>query len=165
VKTSCRQNATHMKLQPRRRVCGASDQGSALVLVLVLLTILALTLGAMFAEAGANLTTSAVVTGQDNKVYAADGGVEIAIQQLRANPSLCRSSMPPGTKIDGLIIKLTCKRTTDQADATLYYSIRSTAKAPAGNQGGADIASNAVVSIGPDPSRPVNIMSWVTVVS
>src|ERR1700738_3249800 len=77
-----------------------SAQGAAFVMVLVLLTILSLALGAMFANAGANLTTSTVVVVQNSKVYAADGGVEFAIQQLRSDSSLCRG---PGQQTVGNI--------------------------------------------------------------
>jgi hypothetical protein len=144
--------------QQRRRVRNAPDDGSALVMVLVLLTILALALGAMFADAGANLTASTVFAGQNNKVYAADGGVEIAIQQLRAKVSLCSSPTPmplnPETKIDGLTVSITCRLTTagDVIDST----------APASDSGQSAITSTAVVSISADQSRTVNIVSWVT---
>jgi hypothetical protein len=82
------------------------------VLVLVLLTILSLGLGAMFADAGANLTMSTVVTGQDNKVYAADGGVEYALQQLRTDGSLCAAAVSlPNIAINGRSVLVSCTPT------------------------------------------------------
>src|SRR5579859_7780161 len=92
--------------------CHRSEEGSALILVLVLLTILSLALGAIFANAGANLAMSSVVTGRNNKVYAADGGVEYAIQRLRASSSLCEASGPIGsTSINGLAVSVNCSPT------------------------------------------------------
>jgi hypothetical protein len=161
MKSSWRPMAWHLRNQ-RRQVAGTSDQGAALVLVLVLLVILALALGAMFAEAGANLHTSTVVAGQNKKVYAADAGVEIAIQDLRGSPLLCSGSTPTTidtkTTIDGLQTAVTCQPASGAPGQVTIHSI---ALPPAGDPG-TGITSTAVVSIAAD--NTVNIVSWVTVV-
>jgi hypothetical protein len=107
-----------------------SEEGSAFVLVLVLLTVLSLALGAMFANAGANLATSAVVSVQNNKAYAADGGVEFGIQQIRADSSLCRDPTQPqpvgSIPIDGRTVAVTCQPTAGQATSVSPWALITT---------------------------------------
>ena len=118
-----------------------------MVMVLVLLTVLSLALGALFANAGANLTTSTVITGRNNKVHAADGAVESAIQQLRANSTLCPAPVPgppttmrvdgrppsasqPDLKINGVAVTLTCRTTAGLATSVSRWALVTTDTAP-----------------------------------
>jgi hypothetical protein len=109
---------------------GRSERGAALILVLVLLTVLSLALGAMFANASANLTTSTVIAARNHKVYAADAGVETVIQQLRGDSSLCGvpatapTNLPPITiDTNGPTVTRSCQTTAGIAGSVSPWAL------------------------------------------
>ena len=113
-----------------------SEEGSALMLVLALLTMLSLALGAIFSNIGANLTMSTVVASRNNQRYAADGGVEYAIQQLRANSALCGTAGPlagPAGLIDGYGVAVTCAPVAGTATSVSPWALVTTEPARFGS--------------------------------
>jgi hypothetical protein len=68
----------------------ANDQrGVSLIIVLAFITVFGLVMAGLLTETGANLETTRVVAGHDEKVYGADGGIEYAIKRLQVDPTLC----------------------------------------------------------------------------
>ncbi len=96
-----------------------ADQGSALVLVLAFMMAFAVLSVALLGKAQANVTTSRVVREQENRLAAANAGVDYGVQQVRANPTLCpdvgggTTTIPSSalTGLNGRTITVTCAAT------------------------------------------------------
>jgi len=74
-----------------------SERGAILIFVLVLLTFVSIGVGPLFALLFANANATSVVQATDNGFYATDGGIEYAIQLLRAGAACSQLPWLPVT--------------------------------------------------------------------
>jgi hypothetical protein len=65
------------------------DAGQVLVLVLLFMIVFGLILGALLSNAAVNLRNTSTVRNQESKVYAADAGLDWAIQTIRNTKTAC----------------------------------------------------------------------------
>lgn len=96
------------------------EAGASLVIVLVLISVFGLILSALLTEASASIQYTKTVDKRESKVYAADAGVSLAIQQVRQNNELCpepgsTATVPLSTAINGQNVSVTCTGTTGSA--------------------------------------------------
>jgi hypothetical protein len=94
-----------------------NESGQALVMVLVFLTAFALLTAGVLAFSDLSLRNTSLVRARDSKVYAADAGIEDAIQRLRLDPSLCAGDVAPfdratyfAPSVNGETIEVRCER-------------------------------------------------------
>jgi hypothetical protein len=93
----------------------SNEDGVVLIMALVFTIVFALILGALFTNASANLRNTTTVRNNEDKAYAADGGIDWGLQQVRNNDTLCPNTLV-GTKtlenppsIGGLTPTVTCQ--------------------------------------------------------
>lgn len=90
-----------------------SDEGATLVLVLLFITVFGVLLAAVLSETSGGLERTLVTRSYDEKVYAADGGIDAAIQTLRVNDTLCPTTGSTGSlgplNINGKQVSVTCR--------------------------------------------------------
>jgi len=80
---------------PTSRLAGARrDDGAALVLALIMISVVAVVLLAVLSYTGSGLRAAGAVRTDRRSFYAADGAVEAAIQNLRNNPDLGYTDKP-----------------------------------------------------------------------
>lgn len=90
------------------------EEGAVLALALVFLTFFAILIGALLVLTQANFKMTGVVTSHTGKLYAADGGIDYGIQQMRASSTLCQDAAA-GTQavgdvaINGRTVHVTCQ--------------------------------------------------------
>jgi hypothetical protein len=110
------------------------EDGSILVIVLVIVTVIGLVLGAVLAQAAASMKNTTVVNGHENKVYAADDGLEYAIQKVRLDTTICPNAGDTGNstntpafanvpKLNGRQIALTCQTVTGSVGGINGYAV------------------------------------------
>lgn len=89
-----------------------SEQGAALVLVLVFITALSLVIGSLLFASSTAQKNTVVTASLTNAYYAADAGVEYAISQLRSSNGLCPAGgfyePLPTTIAPGQSLTVTC---------------------------------------------------------
>lgn len=74
----------------RLRIASVRDErGSALPMVLVFIVVIGALVAALLSQASTNFRTARVADEHQRKVYAANNALEVAIQKLRADPTLC----------------------------------------------------------------------------
>ncbi len=69
----------------RRRDDASTDEGATLILALIVITVIALVVGAMLAFADTSVRTTVAVRAQAGNAYGADGAADAAINALRTN--------------------------------------------------------------------------------
>jgi hypothetical protein len=87
------------------------QDGASLVIVLVFITVFGMIIGGLLTEAGASIKYSTTVNAHEQRVYAADAGVSLGIQQLHQNNETCAGagSIPiPDTVVNGRTVSVTC---------------------------------------------------------
>src|SRR5689334_6828391 len=77
------------RLVSRRHNCSGDDGGYVLVAVLIVLLVFGLILGAIFTNSNVSERNTLVTRTHLNKVYAADAGIDYAIQKLRLDSTYC----------------------------------------------------------------------------
>src|SRR5688500_6600827 len=80
------------------------ETGASLVIVLAFISIFGLIIGGLLTESSVSLRFTSTVHTNEAKVYAADAGVSLGIQQLRQNGDICPSASESGTPIPSLTI-------------------------------------------------------------
>jgi hypothetical protein len=145
--------------------------------VLVMLMFIGLGIGPVLNVAFANTVTTSVTTATDTGFYAADAGVEYAIQDLRAGlGSTCSTALPAPftvpTTVDGpgiTVILVSCVLVFPpggtQLDTTslLVATISSTVAATSTEK---QFTATAVVAVNMlAPTRNTSVESWSSVVS
>ena len=65
-----------------RRARASGDDGTALLLVLAFVLVMAVIVGALLRQSYTTLRAARVTADVENRVYAANGGVDWAIQQI-----------------------------------------------------------------------------------
>jgi hypothetical protein len=98
---------------------GHGDEGAVLLLVLVVTTVLAVVIGVLLSAVEVNLRNTSVAVNIDDKTYAADGGVEYAIQMLRQDATVCAgpTSPPWSLTVKNIGVDVTCATTAGIATA------------------------------------------------
>ena len=93
------------------------DSGSVLILVLVFITVIGAVTVALLRQAQTNLIASTLTRNQEKRVYAADAGIDYAIQMLRSDPTLCTAArpLPNPPAINGRAVTMTCQVTAGSA--------------------------------------------------
>lgn len=108
---------------PRRQ----QDDGASLVIVLVFIAVFGLIAAALLTEAGASLAYTKSVTDHEKKVYAADAGVSLGIQQLQQHNTLCPTTGSSETvqtfQVNGLDVEVTCETTGGSTTGGLGHAI------------------------------------------
>src|SRR2546423_1814620 len=66
-----------------------NQDGASLVIVLVFISIFGLIITGLLTEAGASVKYTDTVSNHEKKVYAADAGAQLGIQQLQQNTEIC----------------------------------------------------------------------------
>lgn len=118
------------------------QDGASLVIVLVVISIFGLIAGGLLTEAGASVKYTTTVTNYEEKVYAADGGVALGIQQLQQHNELCptagSSESLQTVDVNGYTVGVTCDVTAGSTVGGLGYAIitRSTGANSLVTQGG-----------------------------
>lgn len=116
----------------RRRLDPADDTGATLVLALILITVVALVVGAMLSFSDSSVRVTVAVRSQAATVYGSDGAAQAAITALRRSPFNNNTSSPTYPQ---------CFGTSDTLALDNFYP---------GTTGSA--ASSAVVKCTPDPN-------------
>jgi hypothetical protein len=119
----------------RRRLGPTDDTGAALVLALILITVVALVVGALLSFGDSSVRVTVAVRGQAAGVYGSDGAAQAAINALRRSPFNNNTSSPTYPKCFG------AGATDDTLLLPNFYP---------GTNGGA--ASSAAVTCTPDPA-------------
>jgi len=154
--------------QTRPEIADVPERGAILIFVLVLLTFVSLGVGPLFALLFANASATATVQAVDNGFYAADGGVEYAIQVLRAGAACGQQPWTPVTvpnALDGpgqlpITVSAWCSPT---APAILTAHITSSVS---GGASETPFTTTAIVAIDLSPSPgQTSVESWSTVQS
>jgi hypothetical protein len=105
------------------------DEGAVLVFVLIAVLALSVIIGATLTNADVNLTNTTVTKSIRDKTYAADGGVEWAIQRFRQDSSLCPNPSSPwsgSTTLNGIAVNVTCAVTSGVASSVASWAIITT---------------------------------------
>src|SRR5258708_1610940 len=76
-----------------------NQDGAALVMVLVFISVIGLVLAGLLTEAGVSVKYTNSVKEHQKLVYAADAGVTLAIQQLHQNNEICAGGVGVGPGI------------------------------------------------------------------
>jgi hypothetical protein len=118
----------------------------------------------------ANAKSTAVMQAVDLGFYAADGGMEYAIQSLRATPSLSCSSPPaitvPATMDGGPAGGTVTASVTSCSQATPSLYVFTIASSAGGGANEKQFTVNAVVAINlAAPNRDAGVESWSSVQS
>lgn len=105
------------------------DEGSALVLALVFVLGTGLVITALLTQTSTSFRTTQVVRTNADKVYAADAGLEQAIEMLRLDPTLCaefdaQQDLPPMSPIiNGHVVTATCRNTEGDASGSPWAMV------------------------------------------
>jgi hypothetical protein len=143
-----------------------SETGTILLFVLVLLGFVSLGVGPVVNAAFANAETTSVVRSVNNGFYAADGGVEYAIQELRTGTISCGSQSVPisvPSSFDGegglpITVNVTCTQTSTLSTSILTATITSSVGASSNEK---HVTATAVVAINLlAPTRNDSVESW-----
>lgn len=108
----CTGRPGHDRAAGRRPPPGRGEEGVALVMVLIFLIIAGAVILALLRVGFASLSAAAELRGSDERVYAADGGLQSGIQQARIDPTRCAapgaiSDLDPVT-INGRTVQIRC---------------------------------------------------------
>ena len=119
-----------MRLFAINRLARARQQdGASLVIVLIFISVFGLIAAALLTEAGASVSYTRVVAEHEEKVYAADAGVSLGIQQLQANFELCPETGSEETmelEVNGLPTEVTCKVSSGSTIGALGHALIAT---------------------------------------
>lgn len=113
--------------QTRRDVPG-NDNGAVLVIVLVFVAVVALVMGAILEQTRVSIGNTVVVRNQQALTFAADSGIEAAINRLRRDPTLCPAAtgtpttLPPLTS-NGREVVMTCETVEGQSTGVLGHAV------------------------------------------
>lgn len=104
------------------------EQGTSLVIVLVFIAVFGLIAAALLTEAGASVAYTKTVTDHEAKVYAADAGVSLGIQQLQQHNTLCpttsgSSEVVQTIQVNGLDVEVSCQTTSGSTTGGLGYAV------------------------------------------
>jgi hypothetical protein len=100
----------------RLRLRCRGEEGMSLIFALGVLTLLGTFVASVLTLTGVSFKNTVVTRGSHDKLYAADGGADTAIQMVRSSASYCPevSSTPtnlPDQTIDGRTVHITCQTT------------------------------------------------------
>jgi hypothetical protein len=112
-----------------------SEDGSALIMVLIFMSVFGLIIAALLTESDASFGFTNAVNTQEKNVYAADAGVSFGIQQLNQNNALCPTvgvyGPPiPNLTVNGRTVSVTCDDTTGATLGADGYAIVTTSTGP-----------------------------------
>lgn len=105
-----------------------NESGASLVIVLMMITVFGLILSALLTEAGASVKNTVVVSGHEEKVYAADAGIQFALQQLRQNRTLCprvgvSGPAMPTIEVNDRTVEVTCNVLSGSSGGSDGYAV------------------------------------------
>jgi Tfp pilus assembly protein PilX len=116
---------TARKAMPTPR--SKNEDGGSLIIVLVFIAVFGLIVAGLLTEAGASVAYTKVVTDHEKKVYAADAGVALGIQQLQQRNTLCpvtgSSTTIQTIQVNGIDTEVTCETTSGSTTGGLGYAI------------------------------------------
>ncbi len=101
-----------------------NEEGSALVMALIMLTMLSLFLSALLTFSETSFRSTLAVRDQRKNAYSAEGAAHVAIQKIRNNPGLLRGlpsdpfSCLPDFTANGVHLKVKCEPTATLAAST-----------------------------------------------
>ena len=115
------------ELRNRRR-----DDGMALPLVLFLVVVVGFVVAALLTQARSNLRATVVTNNQQDKVYAANAGLDWAIQRFRTDTTLCPTTGTAQTlsgapAFNGRTLVVRCSTTSGSAQGSGGYAVFTTA--------------------------------------
>jgi hypothetical protein len=152
-----------------------SDDGAILMFVLVMLMFISLGVGPVLSVAFSDEVTTSVTAAADNGFYAADAGVEYAIQDLRGGLGSTCATAPPAaflvpTTVDGpgITVTLSCVLVFPPGGTPLDTSslLKATISSSVFTSTEKRFTATAVVAINMNaPNRNTSVESWSSVVS
>jgi len=111
--------------RPGRRP--ADDDGAILVIVLIVVTVIALIVAAVASQTEVSIRRTTVVRSHLAKVYAADAGIEHAIQSLKRDNTICPDPAHeydfPDQTFNGRTVSIHCKTLSGSANGLLGYAV------------------------------------------
>ena len=144
------------------------DDGAVLVLVLAFVACFGLVVVALLGQGGSSLATSAAVSGLAKKVYAADSGIDFALEAVQTDSTLCPGAAGAETTITSSLtvdadvdpVRVTCRATSGNAGGWRGYAVitTSTAADSLSTQSGGpvkEIGGSVFVNGGTALQRPV----------
>ena len=104
------------------------EEGTSLIIVLVFIAVFGLIAAALLTEAGASVAYTKTVTDHEAKVYAADAGVSLGIQQLQQHNTLCPTTSASSEtvqtiQVNGLDVEVSCQTTSGSTTGGLGYAL------------------------------------------
>ena len=111
------------------------EDGAALVVVLIFMTVFGLIIGGLLTLSSASFGFTRAVSDHEAKVYAADAGVSFGIQQLHLNNELCPTTGVAGPAIqsldvNGRSVSIACEDTTGSTGGADGWAIITTSTGP-----------------------------------
>jgi hypothetical protein len=104
-----------------------SDEGAVLVIVLVVVTVVAVVVAAVVSQTEIGVRGSVVVRDHLSKIYAADAGVEHAIQSLKRDNTICPDPAHdhdfPTQTFNGYDVEVTCDTISGSANGLFGYAV------------------------------------------
>lgn len=104
-----------------------NQDGTSLVIVLVFISVFGLIAAGLLTEAGASVKYTSTITEHEKKVYAADAGISLGIQQIQQHNELCPTTLSTDTvqttTVNGIPTRVTCETTTGSTTGGRGYAI------------------------------------------
>lgn len=105
----------------------SSERGSALIMALVFTTVVSLVVVALLGLVRVNLRTTRIVQTHTDQLYAADAGLQHAVEALRLDRTLCpivgSPEDLPDVVIDGTTVDLTCQTTSGSSSGAEGWAV------------------------------------------
>lgn len=110
-----------------RRRTDVRDEGAILVIVLLFVIIASIVVTAVVEQVRASVGNTLIVRDKQTKVYAADSGIDVAIQTLRRDTTICPdpanpSDLPPIT-INGRTVTVRCTTISGSSYGGLGFAV------------------------------------------
>ena len=126
------------------------EDGSALILALVFLSLFGLLIAAILGQVDANIRTTLTVRSHEAKVYGADAGIDYAIQALQADDTICPDDTTPEQALDEpplegdvpVDVVVTCQTTEGNVLGVRGYAVVTTE--PKGGSSGLDTSNGSI---------------------
>ncbi len=140
------------------------DEGTILLIVLFVTTVLAVLIGVVLTNVEVNLRNTTVAENLADKTYAADGGVEYVVQRLRQDPNSCSDPNLGPWVLNSTSVTLSCTPVTSATPTNSGWAVVTTAAGSASLSTRVDPSFHSVKIKGPTyVSGGLNLASDLTV--
>lgn len=94
----------------------ANEDAMALPMVLLMITVVGVVVVALLGLATTTAFSSVVVKNTADRTFAAHGGIDAAMQQIRAGATFCNDGSTLPLKVNNRVVLVSCARTSDSFD-------------------------------------------------